>query len=167
MSRREAAVAHLGPGASSRDRRRRRVLNVGRWGTLIFVLIIGAVVWQILERSRIYGTPVIVELIGEATVGTSTRTVSAQVGMRLGRGQQLRMGWEDSRVLLRYADGTTVAVHDGAVAEVPERVKNVTLRLVSGALEVNAALQPPGRQANPAGHSPVRLRPKGPAATMQ
>jgi len=87
--------------------------------------------------------PIIRDFVGQATVELAGASRPVAIGYQLLPGERLRTGIDDARLILEYADGTKVVVLFDSMVEVPEQERDVHLRLVSGAMEVDAAPQLP------------------------
>jgi len=130
----------------ARQPRPRRRLPLAGGLVLAIVAIIVVIGWGVYEQTReIRKFPVVRELTGKATLESATGKNSAQIGDRLGPGQRLRIGEDDARAVLEYADGTRIVVCFDSAVEVPADPGDAHLRLLSGTLEVDAAPQPADR----------------------
>ena len=97
---------------AERNRRRRRISIVTRWVAVALLVLVATIGWRVydwwLTNSEL---PVVREVVGEVSIERTGDSSLAEVGYRLRRGEQLRLGDDDARAVLEYADGTQVVVY--------------------------------------------------------
>ncbi len=139
------SLERLGARAE-RDRLARRRLQAARWGGLALILLIAALGWWLPARlPGRAGRPTIEVLAGIVEVEGPSGRVEARRGMRLREGETLRTGEGDARVVLRYDDGTRIVAHFASTLTFSSSARQRKVRLLAGAIDVDAAEQPENR----------------------
>ncbi len=133
-----AAEASRSAGGRSRS-------TIGRRVMLTLLALLAMIAWG--TRSYWWADsrgPIVVEVLGQVTVESADGSVSAAVSRTLQPGERLLTDGEESRAVVKYADGTRVVIYYDSRIEVPSRGSDGHLRLLSGTMEVDAAPQQPG-----------------------